>query len=223
MLESRFGQKSKVVYSNDEYHFEICLISATPRNPYHLLYTSGLSHFTQDTSDKYPEFKHVELYFLLPDYWKIDSIEKQWHWPIYWLNRIAEVPQKFNSWFGPGDTIPAGNPPVALSEKMAQNHFMLMEPYKLQEQLNDFKTSDKDIRFLAIKPLFQQEFDYKTRKSAKVLTSYFQFKNQDEMVDDYREAITGKNNIKFKWLAVFLIFGAMAFITFLLLKYFNVV
>ena len=207
---------SNEVFKNETYNFSIHILKPTRKNPYHIVFTSGLSDFAQNVSDKFPEFKHIELYFCLPDYWKIDNKSPEHNWPIKWLNRIAEVPQKNNSWFGPGDTLPAGNPPEELSDKLKQNHFILAEPMLFSEELTTVNLNDKSIKFLAIIPIYQKEIDFKLRNSAKVFMSKYQFKNHNELVDNYRETTVGKINYKYIWLTIIaiLVLTAVAYVLF---------
>ena len=122
-LENVFlGADIVKLQTNKLYDFSINWIKATKQRPYHILFTSGLADKAQNTSEKYPEFKHIELYICLPEYWKVDQKETEHSWPIEWLDRIGAAQQSTESWFGPGDTLPAGNPPKAFSPKMEQNH-----------------------------------------------------------------------------------------------------
>lgn len=204
------------VYKNELYNFAVHILKPTKKNPYHIVFTSGLSNYTQNVSDKYQEFKHIELYFCLPEYWKIETDTPEFNWPLKWLNRIAEVPQKSNSWFGPGDTLPAGNPPKELSEKLKQNHFILAEPMLFREELTTVDLNDKSIKFLAIIPIYQKEIDFKLRNSAKVFMSKYQFKNHNELVDNYRETTVGKINYKYIWLTIIavLVLTAVVYVLF---------
>ena len=144
-LKNKFdGAEIVTLKTNKEFGFTINWLKATKKRPYHLLFTSGLSNNTQGVIDSCLEYKHIELYFCLPDYWKIEDDSPDHNWPIHWLNKIAEVPQKNKSWFGPGDTLPAGKPPKQISSMMEENHFILAEPMKVH-QLTEFKIGDKNL------------------------------------------------------------------------------
>lgn len=200
---------------NKTYGFSINWLKATKKRPQHIIFTSGLAKHTQSVTEKCEEYKHIELYFCLPEYWKVEDKSPEHQWPIHWINRIAEVPQKNSSWFGPGDTIPAGNPPKNLSTQMEENHFVLVEPMKM-EMLTEVLVEDKTIRFLAIIPIYQKELDYKLRNSAKVLMAKFQHKNNTEELDNYRESVVGKMSFKYLWLVIIavLVLAAVATVLF---------
>jgi hypothetical protein len=209
------GTEIVKIQENTAHDFTINWIKATKKRPYHIIFTSGLSQKEQAVNVKCEEYKHIELYFCLPDYWKVDDRSPEYNWPIHWLNRIAEVPQKKNSWFGPGDTLPAGAPPKNISSMMEENHFILAEPMKI-EQLTELELNDKKVRFLSIIPIYQKEFDYKLRNSAKVLIAKYQHKNYNELIDNYRESVIGKMSFKYLWLVIIaaLVLTAVAFVLF---------
>jgi len=186
-LKSIFNVETSVqLTENKEYRFTINWIKATKENPFHILFTSGLSNTKQLNSEKYSEFEYIELYFCLPEYWKVEDTSLDSQWPIEWLNRIAEVPQKNSTWFGPGDTIPAGNPTQEISSKFKQNHFILAEPIKLEERLKEVSLTDKSVRFLSVIPIFDTEMAHKSNHSAKILMAKYLYANLTEELDEYR-------------------------------------
>jgi hypothetical protein len=130
------------------------------------------------------DLKQIELYFCLPDYLNLEVED----WPIHWLQRIARVPQKNNTWFGYGDTLPAGSPPEHLTESFLANHFILSKPIHLSDKLEN----NGDFKFLAVIPLFETEFSYKMRNSHTVLFDRFKKKGITELVDLYRASVCRK-------------------------------
>jgi hypothetical protein len=181
--------------TNRQHSFSINWLKATKQRPYHILFTAGLADKPQNTSEKYPEFKHIELYICLPDYWKIEKKEEEHSWPIEWLDRIASAQQSSESWFGPGDTLPAGKPPKAFSPKMEQNHFILAEPMKITD-LKEVVLTENITRFLAIIPIYQRELETKLSGSAKHFMAKYQLLKHTELVDNFRLPIVKKMNFK---------------------------
>ena len=177
---------------NFNYGFSI-KVAKDPSWNYYIVFTDGLSNTEQDVPPKYEAFKKLELYFCIPDYWELNNDT----WPIDWLEKLAEIPQKNNTWFGPGDTIPAGNPPKALSDRFPANHFMLVEPLKVKDVVEDpiFKTAG--IQFMGIIPILQEELDYKIRNSATVLMARLVKNNYTEQVDLFRQAVCRKRFLNF--------------------------
>lgn len=173
-----------LMHTNTEYGFVIYQMLDS-KSGTQLLFTEGCNQHQQATvGEENLPLNRIELYFYLPEY---VSLEEQ-KWPAEWLNKIAQVPQKNDTWFGYGDTIPAGNPAMNICPDTEMNHFILSAPIALAEQLND----STDFAFLAVIPLFEAEFDYKMRNSHTVLFNRFVKKNMSEKVDLYRSSICRK-------------------------------
>ena len=177
---------------NFNYGFSI-KVAKDPSWNYYIVFTDGLSNTEQDVPPKYEAFKKLELYFCLPDYWELNNDT----WPIDWLEKLAEIPQKNNTWFGPGDTIPAGNPPKALSDRFPANNFMLVEPLKVKDVVEDPIYKTARIQCMGIIPILQEELDYKIRNSATVLMARLVKNNYTELVDLFRQAVCRKRFLNF--------------------------
>lgn len=150
-----------------------------------LIFTEGCARHAQEVvGEENSDLKHVELYFCLPDYFNLEIQD----WPIHWLKRIARVPQKNNTWFGYGDTLPAGSPPENLADNFLANHFILSKPLHLSDQLGN----SSSFKFLAVIPLFETEFNYKMRNSHTVLFDKFNKKGVTELIDLYRASVCRK-------------------------------
>lgn len=160
---------------NEDYNFSVYRII---QDNCQLIFTEGLANYQQSVDDSNKSLEKIELYFCLPDYW---DLEKK-PWPLYWLNRIAQVPQKNKTWFGVGDTLPAGNPPKALDEKLLAEYFILLEPIFLKEEL----ANNSNFKWLAVVPIFKKEFEFKTQNSAIPLIKKFELNSITEMVDVFR-------------------------------------
>lgn len=177
---------------NQAYGFKICR-AHLPEYSCQFLFTEGLSKNIQDVKEGFEPFKKIELYFCLPDFWKLDNEP----WPIDWLEKLACIPQKNKTWFGPGDTIPAGNPPEYLSDRFEANHFMLTEPITLGYFFENELWASSGVRFLGVVLISQDELDYKIRNSATILTQRLQNSNHTEKVDLFRTSVCRKRFLGF--------------------------
>ena len=168
-----------LLFENTAYNFKIYRLKVADHS-HDILFTEGMANYAQEVNEENNDLKHIELYFYLPEYWNLEIED----WPIYWLDRIAQVPQKNNTWFGHGDTIPAGNPPVSLQPNFEANHFILSRPKALDELTNfSWKAPTK---LLAVIPIFEKELNFKLRNSHSVLFKKFEKNNIDEKIDIYR-------------------------------------
>jgi hypothetical protein len=177
----------QLVKQNADFGFDIHHVKV-PELKCSVLFTAGLSQTEQRVKEGFEDFRKIELYFCLPDYMEVNGD----HWSVYWLNRIAEVPAKFDTWFGMGDTVPAGNPPEVIFEPFEANHFMLTPPMLMNDFFNHDQIQQKGIQFMAIVPISQDELDYKLRNSWSVLLKRLQKKRFTEKVDNFRTSVCRK-------------------------------
>jgi hypothetical protein len=178
-----------IVVLHENAAFGFCIKSLAEQNgKFKLIFTEGLSKYLQPVDEKNKQFERIELYFLLPDYWDIS----QKKWPVYWLNRIAQVPQKNKTWFGAGDTLPVGNPPAPIDEHLKCSYFILSQPLFLSPYFAADLWKDTSVSMLAVIPIFEKEFDYKNQNSAKALLQIFEDKGVTEMIDLYRQPMARK-------------------------------
>ena len=168
----------KEIKLNREFNFKIFQAKAI-NNDFQILYTDGLKNHLQEVNEDNLGLECIELYILLPEYWNLENES----YPIDWLEKIASVPQKNNTWFGNGDTIPAGKPAENLSENFEANHFILRKPNKLAGEL---ETAELGFQFLSVIPIFQNEIDFKLKNSHSMLFKKMDAFNYTELWDVYR-------------------------------------
>lgn len=159
-------------------------------SPVTVLMTNGLRNYSMPVPEKFKEQGHIELCFCLPGYWDFSATaNNNMQWPLRWLDKLAKHLIDKETWYGPGHTFANGNPPQPFSQMMKPNHLILLEPIKLEEHLSPLHTSEKTIHFLAIVPIYEQEFDIKMAKGFGKFLQKFRARNGNEIVDDYRENI----------------------------------
>lgn len=158
-----------------------------------ILMTNGLSNHRMKVHEKYAGKEYNEIFFCLPDYWDFENPAGKWVFPM--LEKLSSFVIEKDTWFGPGHTIPNGNPPVVFSEIMKQSFLVLDNPILLQKELAPLESPDGNkIHFLALIPVFKDEFDYKTSKGMYKLQSKFREKGVNELLDMYRLSV-----IRGKW------------------------
>jgi hypothetical protein len=197
-LEKRIGKDNLVEISPKNHDdLPLIIISSPIRSGIKIVMTNGLSNFKMPVPEKFADRSFNELYFCLPSYWEVDFNSPS-DWTYSWIQKLAKHVVTKNTWFGPGHTIPNGNPPQALSTTMKQNHFILFEPILLNEMLKPLTISEgelsKTIYFLSIVPIFNDELDYKMGKSTFKFLQKFTAQGNSELLDDFRGSC-----LKSKW------------------------
>jgi hypothetical protein len=158
--------------------------------PVTVLMTAGLSDYTMPVLEKWKGREHNELFFCLPTYWDADDTgNPNFNWVYHWIYRLEQFVREKQTWFGPGHTIPCGNPPAQISETMKQEYLIFLEPIFLEEPLRPMAVNERTVHFLGIIPIFGDELDYKMGKSTYKLLRKFKQRKIDERLDDYRVSV----------------------------------
>jgi hypothetical protein len=163
--------------------------------PVTVLMTNGLRNYTMPVPEKETGNEHIELYFCLPSYWEWEDLDNpNMNWVFPWIQRLAKYVQEKETWFGHGHTMQAGKDMQPLSPTMKQNHLFLMRPLFLEQALEPLQVGDKEVQFLAIVPIFEDEMDYKLGKGTAKFISKLIGKGVNETLDDFRSTV-----LKSKW------------------------
>lgn len=176
---------------NEEYGYTINRLTSK-KDKIQLLFTLGLGNVERTVKEGFEQYKRTEIYFNLPDYLNLAEQD----WCLNWINKIAQIPQKHNTWFGSGDTIPAGNPPQKISPQFIANHFILSKPIDYKDVFETIY-NEYAITFLVIIPIFQSELDFKIRNSGTVLIDRIIKKGNTDRVDLFRKNVCRKRFLGF--------------------------
>lgn len=164
---------------------KIRFLAPSDGRKYGLLFTDGLRHYKMNVPEAVDEPEHCELYFCLPDYWKLDKEalhNPNFNFPIHWIKQIMSVPIERDTFIAEGHSFPAGNPPKALSALTKQQAFILSKPV-IAEPMNKIADENGEINFLGIVPIYKQELNYKLRHGSKKFFERFNRGGNNEKVN----------------------------------------
>ena len=188
-LIKRFGeQRVNTIPPKEDTDIELLQLDLELRSPTKVIMTHGLSNYEMPVPKKYEDKAFNEIYFCLPSYWEIESNEERFKWPFTWIQKLALHVVNKNTWYGPGHTFSNGNPPLSFSETMKCKHLILCEPIFLEEHLQPIELKEKVIHFLGGIPLFDNELEYKNNKGYRKFIRKYRAKNNNELLDDFRES-----------------------------------
>ncbi len=163
LIEQRRIDGIKAIRRNDSVSF--LQFDVHLKSKVSVLMTDGFSEYKMPVSEKHEGKERVELYFCLPDYWDLnDTSNPNMNWVFHWLNRLVKHATEKQSWYGHGHTLYCGTSTASLSGTMKQDYFLFLDPMLLQKELMPIEVSGTTIHFLAVIPLFKNEFEYKQRK-----------------------------------------------------------
>jgi hypothetical protein len=190
-LEERFG-KHRVRTISNPLHPEQSLIFLylELQVPVTILMTNGLSGYTMPVLNTWKGREHTELFFCLPTYWDLEEYkDPNFSWTYEWLFKLERFVREKETWFGPGHTIPCGNPPVQISGTMKQEYFIFLDPIFTSDVMTPIEVNGKTVHFLSIVPLFGDELDYKMGKGTDKIIRKFTQRKVDERLDNYRYSV----------------------------------
>lgn len=194
-LQERFGEHRVLRVLTDEGKMPLLALDLELKSPITVIMTDGLSHYKMPVPEKYAGREYNELYFCLPSYWEWETLDNEnMNWIYTWIHKMSDYVEKNQTWFGHGHTIPTGKNKLSISGTMKQNHFFLCDPILLDEALAPLSFADKQIHFLAIVPIFEDEMDYKQARGAFKLLQKFNSAGVTEKLDDFRSSV-----LKSKW------------------------
>jgi hypothetical protein len=190
-LELKIGEHRVHSFSsNSEDYIDLLLLDIETKIPMKILMTDGLSEYKMPVPERHEGKEFNEIYFALPSYWEIEEKENPlMKWPLDQIQKLAKHVIENETWYGAGHTFSNGNPPMPFSENMKQNHLLLTEPILLEDLFQPLEIGGKTIYFLAVVPVFEDEFDRKMSSGYLKFVRKFRSKNGNEVLDDYRTSI----------------------------------
>lgn len=190
-FENRFGaHRVKSIQNPLHKEQELIILFLELDVPVTVIMTASLSEYKMPVLDKWVGREFNEIYFCLPAYWDFENYSNpNASWVYTWLYKLERFVRDKNTWFGPGHTIPTGNPEVPISDLMKQEYFIFLDPILLQKELAPVSIQGKTIQFLSIVPIFGDELDFKMGKGTQKFVRRFIQRNQDEKLDDYRSSV----------------------------------
>lgn len=185
-LKNSFSNYKKITSQEESFnYFEIDEIPDA-----RILMTSGLSECKMKVHDRHQGEEYVELYFLLPPYWKEEDLSKsQNEWVFTCLLNIKNHIQQKNTWFGHGHTFSFTDLETPLFKSTKETHFIVSDPIALDDYLKPLSVNDKTIHFLSIIPVFKNELHYKEARGTFKMFEKFQQYRVTEKMDGYRETV----------------------------------
>lgn len=189
-LTNKFGSDSIKEMPVKEGEVPLILLDIHARTEVKVLMTNGLSQYQMPVPEKEAGTEYKELYFCLPSYWDLDDVDNpKMNWVFHWIQRLAKHVTKKETWYSHGHTMPCGKEKKQLSDSMKQNHFILLDPMFLENELAPIEVDGKKIHFLSIVPIFEDEFLFKYGKGTKKFLGRFTVKGNTEKLDDFRETV----------------------------------
>ena len=213
-LEGFLGENTGVFREteSDKVRIDVLYFPPRPGQEWWTLVTSGMSDLPMTVPDglENPEgVELAELVLLLPKDWFVadekglvaaDVMEdQQKFWPVEMLQWLARFPHEYESWVWYGHSFPNGDPAEPYSSNTKLSNALLLVPVHWQpEQYNMKLKNGRDLTFLSVVFLYDDERDVKLQQGTDVLTDAFDRAGVTELLDISRpSAVRTKNVLDF--------------------------
>ena len=150
-----------------------------------VLFTTDLSTVSLPVPSKYAQENRIELYFLLPDYWPLETSSSLFAWAAETLIEIKNY-LKAGHWAITGHTFKMPTPPEGKFKEAGFDALLLMNPILVKESLAPIPCKDKVIHFKALCPIFKREKDVKEARGMEKFMERYLAKGNTEKLDEFR-------------------------------------
>lgn len=183
-LEERFKEPIKNIKVGDE------TIGVLKLNGIRgvVVFTTDLGKYRMPVPSKYENEAHIELYFLLPDYWE-DTLENElFTWSV---NRLIAIKNyiKSGAWAISGNTFSFGELPASRFKQRGFSALLLMDPIAIDEFKTPVKLGENLCYFKGLTPVFSIEKDVKEARGMNKFIQRIMDKGMTEKLDEFREPI----------------------------------
>jgi hypothetical protein len=194
-LAKRFGEHRVAELPTLEGEMPLLILELESNSPVTVIMTNGLSDYSMPVPERYKGREFNELYFCLPSYWDWQALDNPtMNWIYTWIQKMAKYVVDCETWIGHGHTFPSGKELTSISATMKQDHFILLDPILLSNELCSLECGATSIHFLAIVPIFKDEMDYKQARGTFKFLQKLNSAGVTELLDDYRSSV-----FKSKW------------------------
>ena len=211
-FNAAFPDREGFVYHeiiSDLVHINVNLMKPTKQQPFYVAYTTGMSDRPMTLPDEladHEELKYAEVFLFLPGDWDLgkefqlgSDVPPECFWPIHMLKFLARFPHEYDTWLGPGHTIPNGPDYSPLGPGVDFGGVVLA----VNGALDKVEARDgRRINLLFAIPAYQEEIEYKLKYGMDALLKRFSEENVPMVLDihrpnlcaDFTEILDGPEN-----------------------------
>lgn len=195
-IEKHIGEIDQVWHElvSDLVHIDVHQVPPSEERPFWTLVTSGMSDKPM-TVPEAEDFAHAELMICLPPDWPVgekDFNDEDNYWPIRLLKVLARLPHEYETWLGPGHTVPnGGEDPAPYADNNSFVCALMLSPgLVLPSDVSVLELPDgRKINFYAVWPMHQCEVDLKLNRGLDALLNHFEKHQVNELLDLNRPAV----------------------------------
>jgi hypothetical protein len=178
---------------SDKVHIDVHWTKPNGANSSHVMVTTGMSDLPMNVVPGAERYRHAELAIHLPANWPLteDAFQDERnYWPIRLLKFLARFPHLYNTWLGPGHTVPNGDPPAPLDNSVGFVCALIIPPLALPPGFHVCRLDEeKTVYFYSVIPVYLEEMDFKLEKGVDELVSRFRKHGVTDLVEPGRRNV----------------------------------
>ena len=188
-LSSVFGPVDSVFHEvvSDLVHLDVHQIPPSSGRPYYILFTTGMSDLPMSVPEGAEVERRAEIVIALPPDWKMtqdDWEDERWYWPIRAMKMLARLPHEYETWLGPGHTVPNGDPAEPYADGVPFSCAMMVPPLLMPPEAHVIELPNGErLRFLSIFWLHPGEVILKLNRGADELYDRIDEIGGNELLD----------------------------------------
>lgn len=170
-IETYYGAIDKIMYGvvSEGIYMNLALILPTEEKKYYQIVTIGMGAYQmelpEEKVERDGEDNRIELMLTLPEDWNFSSKEEKDIWSLRWMEILAMIPIKQNTWLGWGSSITNSEEERLSSEENIKfSGIVLSVPNGIQEGGEVCTFSDgTSVHFYQMLPVYKEEMEFKLK------------------------------------------------------------
>lgn len=199
-IEKQVGEVTMVFHEivSNLVHIDVHHVPPGPGRGFHTLVTTGMSDKPMTVPEGAEEFRFAELVLCLPSDWKLtreDFADEANYWPIRLMKELARLPHEYETWLGPGHSVPNGEPPQPYAQNTRFCCALIVPPFRFGKEFLRLETPDERvINFYSVWPLLPDETEFKLKHGYDELMDRLFARDVTDVVE-----ITRRNTVRRWW------------------------
>jgi hypothetical protein len=198
-IEEHIGEVAMVFHEivSDLIHIDVHHVLPDDDRDFHTLITTGMSDRPMTVPEGAEAFQFAELVMCLPSDWPLTReafADETNYWPIRLLKTLARLPHEYDTWLGPGHTIPnGGEEELPYAESTRFCCAMIVPAIRFGDDFPLLKTNDgRAIHFYSVWPLLPDETEFKLKHGFDDLMDRLFERGVTDLIDVRRRSAVGR-------------------------------
>jgi hypothetical protein len=197
-VETHLGPVAGIVNAGPGYGIDLDIfhVDATETKPFHVLVTCGMSDRPMSLPEEVDDVSPLaELVLGLDASWPFapENIgDDRYGWPLKLLASLARLPHAHELWFGPGHTVPNGNPPSPYIEGTELCGVLLAPLVAMPPDFGRLDLGEEGtLDFIGVVPVYAEEMKLKLDRGTEALFERFDAHQINEILVPNRRKVAG--------------------------------